>query len=300
MKRGIVLFITLGILLMLSSIVLLFLHQSGTLKKSVRENIAVIQTNLILNDLSTFLKSRNFTQDDLFYGSGLPVSLDLGPVSGFLTIDSARKKIDINAILETVQKDQSAFDSFMEWLERQNLRNPQLMLALLLDTFDTDIYERERGSEIRIDRPWFQNGAIFDASALRTVLETYRTLSGEENLSTERWESVFGYDGTLFDLNYASFDQLRLLYPDYPPETLTKLAAHEERYEKAEELPIDDEYKSTVLDPRFGITPTLSSDTMKVSVDFNTTQECSGSMSFRMGMKKRKITHLSLSPIVCP
>lgn len=285
---------------MLSSVIFLFLRQSGTLKKSVRQNIAVIQTNLILSDLSTFIKSQNFSQDDIFYGSGIPVSLDLGPVSGFLTIDSAQRRLNINIILQTLQKDQAALESFMNWLQRQHLKNPQLMLALLLDTYDTDLYERERGSEIRITRPWFQNGPIANATALETILERYRALSGEENLSLEKWESVFGFEGDTFDLNYADTEQLKLLYPDYPGITVSKLAAHEERYEKPEDIPIDDEYKMTLLEPRLGITPVLASAEMTVSVDFNTSQECSGSLAFRMGLKKKKITRLQLSPIVCP
>lgn len=300
MRRGIVLFITLGILLMLSSVIFLFLRQSGTLKKSVRQNIAVIQTNLILSDLSAYIKSQKFSQDDIFYGSGIPVSLDLGPVSGFLTIDSAQTKININAILAAVQKDQAALESFLNWLERQRLKNPQLMLALLLDTYDADLYERERGSEIKIEKPWFQNGTIPNARSLETILQSYRILSGEGNLSMENWESIFGYDGETFDLNYATREQLRLLYPDYPDSVISKLSAHEERYEKPDEIPIDDEYKMTLLEPHFGITPVLTTADMLVSVDFNTSQECSGSMAFRMGMKKKKITHLSLSPIVCP
>ena len=300
MRRGIVLFITLGILMMLVSIIFLFLQQSGTLKKSVRENVAIIQTNLILSDLSRYLKSQNFSQDDIFYGSGIPVSLDLGPVSGFLTIDSAQNRININAILESVQKDQAAFDSFMSWLEKQNLRNPHLMFALLLDTYDKDIYERERGSEIRINRPWFQNGTIANERALQTIFEAYRALSGETNLTMERWDEVFGFEGDTFDLNYANRDQLQLLYHDYPQNTIDKLAAHENRYDDSEEIPIADEYKMTLMEPHFGITPVLSSEIVSVSVDFNSSQECSGTMAFWMGLKKKKITHLMLSPIVCP
>ncbi|WP_201353993.1 hypothetical protein [Hydrogenimonas urashimensis] len=300
MRRGIVLFITLGILMLLASIIFLFLQQSGTLKKSVRKNVAVIQTNLILSDLSGFLKSQNFSQDDLFYGSGIPVSLDLGPISSFLTIDSAQRKINLNAILASVQKDQIAFDTFLDWMERHNVKNPRLMLALLLDTYDTDVYERERGSEIRLNQPWFQNGAIANAKALETILETYRILGNEENLSLRLWKDVFGFEGSTFDLNYATSDQLQLLYPDYPQTTLSKLSAHTERYEKPDDIPIDDEYKMTILQPRFGITPVLSTQTIAISVDFNTTQECSGSMGFWMGMKKKKITHLTLSPILCP
>ena len=300
MRRGIVLFITLAILLMLSSVIFLFLQQSDRLKKSVRENIAIIQTNLILNDISSFLKSQSFTQDEVFFGAGIPVSLDMGPVSGFLSIDSAQKRININALLDAIQKDQQTLDSVMNWMERQNLKNPQLLLALLLDTFDNDLYERERGSEIRIGKPWFQNGSIPNRRSLETILATYRTLSGDGNVTVERWEEIFGYEGAIIDINYANSAQLRLLYPDFTPSAIAAIAAHDTRYENPDDLPIDEEFKTAILQPHLGITPVLSTETIAVAIDFNTTQECSGTISFRMGLKKKTITHLALSPIHCP
>ncbi|WP_456451264.1 hypothetical protein [Hydrogenimonas sp.] len=300
MRRGVVLFITLGILLMLSTVIFLFLRQTGELKKSVRQNVALIQTNLILSDLSGFLKNQNFTQDDIFYGAGIPVSLDLGPVSGMLTIDSARNRLDINTVLRSVMKEQNALDSFMLWMEYRRIKHPQFLLALLLDTLDTDLYERERGSEIRLNYPWFQNGAIPDTQAMERILQTYRTYTGDTALDLAAWEAVFGYEGNTFDLNYANTDQLLLLFPDFPPDTLAKLAAHNNRYEAADDLPIAEEYKVEVLQPHLGISPILFTDAITVSIDFNTTQECSGSMAFRMGLKKKKITHLQLSAIQCP
>ncbi|BDY13449.1 hypothetical protein [Hydrogenimonas cancrithermarum] len=299
MRRGIVLFITLGILLLLSSIVFLFLQQSGALKKSVRKNIDIIQTNLLLSDMSDFLKSQNFTQDDIFYGSGIPVSLDLGPVSGTITLSSARDKIDINALLGSVQKEQQALDGLLLWMENRHVKAPSLLLAILLDSYDTDSYERERGSEIRNNRPWFQNGQIANSRAMETILQTYTTLSGDANLTLESWEETFGYEGAALDLNYATSEQLRLLYPDFPPAVIARLAAHDERYAKAEDLPIDEEYKASLLTVHFGITPTLETDTLDVRITFSSTQECSGSMGFWMGVKKKKITHLSLSPVTC-
>ena len=298
-RRGIVLFITLGILLLLSSIIFLFLQQNSALKKSVGKNIDIIQTNLLLSDMSGFLKSQNFTQNDIFYGSGIPVSLDLGPISGSIVLSSARDKININALLGSLQEKQEALESLLRWMENRRIKAPSLLLALLLDSYDTDGYERERGSEIRNDRPWFQNGQIANSRAMETILQTYTTLSGDANLTLESWEETFGYEGTILDLNYATGEQLKLLYPDFPPAVIDKLAAHNERYDKAKDIPIDEEYKASLLTVRFGITPTLETDTLDVRITFSSTRECSGSMGFWMDMKKKKITHLSLSPVTC-
>jgi hypothetical protein len=295
-----VLFITLGILLTLSTVVFLFLRQSSELKKSVRQNIAIVQTNLILYDMSGYLKTQNFTQDDIFYGAGIPVSLDLGPVSGTLTLDSARRRININKVLQALQKDQLALDSFRAWMVFHHIRFPNFFLALLLDTYDADLYERQPGSEIRLREPRFQNGAIYDSRAMEEILLAYAAHTGDHGITLEKWEEIFGYEGETLDLNYATTDQLMLLYPDFSPGSIERLAAHNNRYENADDLPIAEEYKAEVLQPRLGVTPTLSSDAVAVAIDYNTTQECSGSLSFQMALKKKKITLLTLSPLACP
>jgi len=299
-RRGVVLLITLAILLMLSTIVLLFLREGGSVKKSVRENIAVIQTNLLLNDLSGFLKKQNFTQEDIFYGSGIPVSLDLGPISGSIAITSAQSRININRFLEAVLHDQQALVSFLDWLDTLKLKNQPLLISLLLDSYDSDRYERMTGSEIALQAPWFQDGSIANAKALGTILRRYAELSGEENLSIQRWERVFGYDGDTLDLNYADSDQIRLLFPDLPQIVVDTLARHDTLYKSVEEMPIDPESKIKLVQKRFGILPTLHTSHIAVSVGFTTTQECSGEMDFRMEVKKKRITDLSLSPILCP
>ena len=300
MRRGVVLFITLGILLLLSTIVFLFLRQSGALKKSVRQNIAVVQTNLILSDMSAFLKSQNFTQDDIFYGAGIPVALELGPVSGNLALDSANRRINLNRYLAAVTKEQAALDGFLAWMVFRHIRHPRFLLALLLDTLDPDLYERESGSEIRLRYPRFQNGAIPNSRAMAMIWQTYRTYTGDKGMPPAQWEEIFGYNGETFDLNYATADQLMLLFPDFPPDVVTRLAAHNNRYEEGQDLPIPEEYKEGILNPRFGITPTLATSAVEVAIDFNTTQECSGTMGFRMDLKKKRITRLRLSEILCP
>ena len=298
-RRGVVLFITLAILTMLGTVVFLFLQRTGELKKSVRQNHAIIQTNLILGDISRFLKSRNFNQDDIYYGAGVPVSLDLGPVGGMLTIDSAQSRLNINAVLKAVAKHQEALNAFLVWMERQKVKHPYLLLALMLDTIDPDLYERGRHTEIRLQEPWFQNGSIRDTMAMRKIFHYYKVHSGDNGPSLQAWEEVFGYEGATLDLNYATIDQLTLLYPDLPIETLDRLAAHDTRWQRPDELPIDDPYRSVVLQPHMGITPVLATQTVAVSIDFNTTGECRGHMGFWMGLKKKKITHLSLSAVLC-
>jgi hypothetical protein len=179
------------------------------------------------------------------------------------------------------------------------VKSPTLLMALMMDTFDTDLYERAPGSEIRLQKPWFQNGAIANTRAMEEILFTYRMLSGDNNLTRDTIEATFGYDDPKFDLNYATSEQLRLLYPDFPSVVIEKLASHETHYTKPDDIAIDETSRSKLLIPHFGIIPTLKSDTLAVDVDFSTNHECSGAIAFRMGLKNKKISHLTLSPIRC-
>ncbi|WP_456485527.1 hypothetical protein [Hydrogenimonas sp.] len=299
MRRGIVLFITLGILLLLSSIIFLFLQQSGTLKKSVGSNIDVVQANLLLSDMSGFLKLQNFTQDDVFYGSGIPVALDLDRISGTIALSSAQSRIDINALLGEAKKSQKALQALLQWMDDIHVKDPSLLMALMMDTLDSDLYERARGSEIRLQKPWFQNGTIANSRAMEEIVSTYRTLSGDNDLTLQTLEETFGYEDPRFDLNYATIEQLRLLYPDFPSVVIEKIASHETRFAKPEDIAIDETSRLQLPVPHFGITPTFKSDTLAIHVKFSTTHECSGAIAFWMGLKNKKITHISLSPVVC-
>ena len=300
MRRGVVLFITLAILLMLSTVVMLFLKEGSQIKKSVRENIAVIQTNLLLNDMSGFLKKQTFSQEDLFYGSEIPVTLDLGQVSGSISLTSAQNRININRFIESVLHDQQALISFLDWLDTLKLKNQPLLISILLDSYDKDRYERMNGSEIVLERPWFQNGTIANERSLTMILRRYSELSGDRNISIERWTRVFGFEGDNIDLNYADKDQIKLLYPDLPQIVVDVLAKHSSLYQSVEDIPIDPESRAKLMQKRFGIMPTLKSSKIAVSIDFTTTQECSGKMGFFMEITKKKISDLTLSPIRCP
>ncbi len=300
MRRGVVLFITLALMLMLSTVVMLFLKEGLEVKRSVRENIAVIQTNLLLNDMSGFLKKQNFSQEDIFYGSGIPVSLDLGPLSGSISLTSAQRTININRFLEAVLHDQQALVSFLDWLDGLKLKNQPLLISLLLDSYDSDSYERMTGSEIVLERPWFQNGSIANERALRTILQRYGELSGDSNISIERWLDVFGFEGERVDLNYLNSDQIKLLYPDLPAIVVDTLARHDTLYKSAEDIPIDPESRAKLSQKRFGIIPSFKTSTIEITIGFTTTQECSGEMDFLMEVKKKRITALSLSPVRCP
>ncbi len=300
MRRGVVLFITLAIILMLSTVVMLFLREGDEIKRSLRRNIADIQMNLLLNDMSGFLKRENFSQDDIFYGSEIPVSLDLGRVTGTISFTSAQNRININRFIESVLHDQQALMSFLDWLDTLKLKNQPLLISILLDSYDRDRYERMDGSEIVLEKPWFQNGAVANERALTAILHRYRELSGDRNVSLERWLDVFGFDGDTIDLNYADRDQLKLLYPDLPQIAVETLAKHAVRYGSVEEIPIDPASRSKLLQRRFGIQPVLKSDDITVDIEFTTAQECSGRMGFTMGIKKKRISALKLSAIRCP
>ncbi len=298
-RRGIVLFITLGMMLLLSTIVLLFLRQSGLVQKSVRQDSSLVQTDLLLQNMGNYLKSFTLSPEDLFYGADIPVAMEMGNLHATMTLSSAQNRIDINAVLQAIQKNQEELDHFIEWLRLQKVRRPEVLLALFLDTMDKDLYPRGRDTEIKIFQPRFQNGSITNRRALATVLRTYRLLTGDTNQRIEKWSEIFGFEKKRFDLNYATYDQLTLLYPDWPSDTLRRIAAHNSYYKAVDDLPVAEELRSRATLPRFGITPTLKTLDTTVSVSLKTPNECQTTLSFRMNLKSKRIDRLGYSPIRC-
>ncbi len=298
-RRGIVLFITLGMMLLLSTIVMLFLRQSGAVQTSLRQDATLIQTGLLLQNMGDYLKSFNLGAEDLFYAADIPSAMHLGPIEATLTLQSAQNRVNINALLKTLQKDQRALDNFIEWMRRQKVRRPGVMLALLTDTMDKDLYPRAQATEIKAYMPQFQNGTIPNRRSLATVLHTYRLISGDASQTVQAWDEIFGYEGNTIDLNYATYTQLTLLFPDWPADTLRRIAAHDNYYSDVGDLPISENLKAAALLPRYGITPVFKTSIMRVSVRLKTPTDCSTTLTFRMHLKNRKIYRLGYTPIEC-
>ncbi|NPA29664.1 MAG: hypothetical protein GXO33_05710 [Epsilonproteobacteria bacterium] len=299
MRKAVVLYMTLGVILLIGSAVLLLLRTESRFKESVEKEAAYVQGTLFIRDMSEYLLSNALTPEEIFGGAGIPVAMALDSMEGTVTIYSAQRKIDLNTYLKHLGTDQRAYEAFLNWLAQKGYKNPSFLLALLLDTLDKDLNERVTGSELRLKDPRFQNGAVFPKRSLPAIFRAYRQHTRDRNATARPFDENFGFDPFSFDLNYATLDQLILLYPDFPRDQLTRVAAHDTFYKSADDLPLPPDLRRKILAPRFGITPTLKTQTLEVVIDYTYHREWQSRISFYLATgKKAKVYHLTFQPLV--
>lgn len=297
-RRGIILFITLAVILLMGATVMLILQAQQRFQETLNKETALTQGMLFVNDMSEYLIANPLTPQEIFAGSEIPVTMALQNIEGTVTLSSAQNRLNINAYLKALQHDQSAYDAMNGWLRQQGYKSPSLLLAILLDTIDNDDQERISGSEIRLHDPRYQNGVIYPKRSLPAIIRVYRRLSGDQNATLTPFLRTFGFEKRPFDLNYATFEQLRLLYPDFPTHILTQISAHDSYYESVNDLPVPYTYRRRILTPRWGITPTLKSNILQAVVDYTYNRTWQGRLSFCVTLgKKPHISHITLSPL---
>ena len=180
------------------------------------------------------------------------------------------------------------------------IKKPPYLLALLTDTLDSDPFPRASESEIRLNDPRFQDGAILNETALSRILETYRVQTGDRNTTSEPFTEVFGFTGAPLDINYATVEQLRLLYPDLPHYVLVRLARHDAYYDKPETLPFSKTVIKRLTHPAAGTEITFQTRYVSVSFSLSDKADCRIEGSFRLEIGKRHtIDQVTLQPPIC-
>ena len=299
-RKGIVLYITLAIILMLSTIIMLFLHKDETLRKSLNKEINALQIQLLLKNFMTYFRREKISQDDVFYGAGIPIPFSLSRKEGSITIDSACRGIDANRYFSSLLKlksdeDDLAFERLLAWLRERHFRDPQLLIDMILDTVDKDTFSRSPGSEIVLYRPGFQNGAILDDETLRRILQIYHFRSSDPTGDDERFLDLFrvSYKGC-FDLNFAQADQLYLLFNELDYLDAVEFSKHTERYKSTKDFPIDENVRNKLLQKHHNIIPQLKSPVITINVQLkdDNSSESAQKFGFFLDIKKRKVVKI--------
>ena len=170
-----------------------------------------------------------------------------------------------------------------------------------MDTLDKDTFPRAQGSEIRLEDPRFQNGAIYNVRALSMILHAYRAETGDSNITLETFTDMFGFDPLPLDLNYATKDQLTLLFPDLPSFVPEQLSRHERYYDSPASLPFAKEVKERLMRPTFGVKTTFKTEYIQVSFSLEDREGCRIKGAFRLNIgSKRTIDNIRLESPYCP
>lgn len=300
MKRsGVVLLVTLAILLTLSTLIFLFLQNVETVRNDSLKNRLMLQTNFLLKDLSAFLASLELDEEAIVYSAGIPVSLEIDPVKALLSIDSAQKGINLNLYLAKAKEMDESYAQFGNFLARYEVQNPRLLMGMLIDTLDDDLYESIRGAEIILFDPKFQNGKIENFAHLEHILHAYAAQSGDQNASKIAWRDLFCFDCNSTDLNFATLDQLLLLYGDtVSTSVLQQIAEHLQVYSKPADLPFDEEIKTALGTTLGGVKANYKTELIRSFIELEDAN-CRMSLNFVLDLKKKSAGNLEIGNFTC-
>jgi hypothetical protein len=106
---------------------------------------------------------------------------------------------------------------------RYPIAAPETFINILYDTIDTDLAERQAGSEIAAVFPDFHNGSVENFAQFSQIIARYLALTKDTQILAIPWEKIIGFEGDKIDINYASPELVALIAPDIDTETLHRI-----------------------------------------------------------------------------
>ncbi|HEX5623517.1 MAG TPA: hypothetical protein VFX57_03640 [Sulfuricurvum sp.] len=224
--RGAVLLMTLLLIAIMSGGIALLLAQSSYVLNLSQRSRGDAQITKITSDLERILPdtlSKIRTVNDLDAALMLPLSSRSS--DGRFTLDislhSALGVFNINKIANTDGISKDPFAALLPALfARYPIAAPNTFINILLDTIDTDISEREAGSEIVALFPDFHNGSIENVTQFEQIIARYLALTKDTQILNVPWERLIGFEGDKIDINYATPDIVSIIVPRMDAKTL--------------------------------------------------------------------------------
>lgn len=300
MKKSIVLFTTLLMIMALMGVMMIFLKSTKNTKDNITQEFALIQTNNIMNNLTVYFNKVPFDEETIFYGSKMPFILNLNDSVLKFTIDSGHKYLNINLITKSMKnKDNEIYNNFLSFLYQYKLRNPEFFIDLLLDTMDKDENELNsgNGSEIVISDPTFRNGYIYNKKHFGSIIDYYFTKQNDEEIYNIPFDDIISFNSTSLDINFMSKELLSIIFYDADQYSLNQIAKHNNIYKSIEDLPFDETYLKTISKGRFGHQITAESTLIKVDVELKYKTQFSSKIRFFYNIKTKTLSDYEILDI---
>ncbi len=292
MKKSIVLFTTLLMIMALMSVMMIFLNSTKETQNNITREYALIQTNSIMSNLSQYFNNIKFDEDTIFYGSKMPFSLPLGNSDIKFTIDSNQKYLNINQLIISMKnKDNIEYTNFISYLYRYKLRDPDFFIDILLDTIDNDTFEKNSGSgsEIVLENPIFRNGKIYNQKHFQIILDYYFSKTEDKAIYDIPFENLISFNSSLLDINFANKDIINIFFYDADQFSLNMVSKHGKIYEKFKDLPFDKSYLKELKKARYGHNITFKTIVIKVVVDLKYKEQFISKISFLYNTKSKSL-----------
>jgi len=293
MKKGIVLFTTLMMIMALLSIVTIFLKNTSKVKNSITTEFALIQTNSIMNNLTSYLKDVPFDEDTIFYGSKVPFTIPLKNNSSIVfKIESANKYLDINSLAVSIKsKNNETYSQFVSFLYQYNIRDPEFFIDLLLDTIDADTIEKNSGSgsEIVLNNPKFRNGKIYTMKHFKMIIDYYFSVTGDKLIYNIPFNKLISFHSASLDINFLSDRLIDMIFYDANQFDLTSIKKHNTIYEKLDDLPFDEAYIKEISKGRFAHSIGTKSSVIKVKIVLQYGEQFKSNVEFLYNIKTKSL-----------
>ena len=195
-RNGIVLMMTLGFIAVITALIM----WSVSISKSRFDKVLALQAenqfSLVFKDFSKLITKLDINSSD---GLRMFLSMDLPPLAeektkiglGFHPV-SLMDKLNINYIVDAliVHETNTTNPHHVEFLRRplekffrsHELSDPNTMIDFLLDTVDSDDFERASYSEIVAEDYDFRQGKIYDFRHFKKIKEYYYKSTRDKNV----------------------------------------------------------------------------------------------------------------------
>jgi hypothetical protein len=223
MKKAIVLLMTIGFIAIISAMVLVSISVS---KRSFDEVVyldARNQFSIVFKDFVTMLRKNGDkidTQEKLDGLLSIMMPAMVEPKTGIefgFDLESQMGKLNINYLLDQIITDINGTKTeFLErpllnYFSRFELKEPRLLLDIMLDTIDSDDLERAAYSEIASEDYDFTQGSIYSYKHLKKIFDRYYESSRDVNIyriDKDLWEESFYFADANRSKQLLDCDQL--------------------------------------------------------------------------------------------
>ncbi len=228
-RRGAVLLMTLLLITILSGGIALLISHSDHLLRLSQRPLGDAQTGKIAGDLKRLLPtllSKIDSARTLEYALILPLSSrsEDGRFALEASLRSPLGRFNINNVCDPSGTPRKPYDAFLPALfARYPIASPEVFINIVYDTIDTDLAERQPGSEIVTFFSDFHNGSIEDKHQFNQIVARYLALTKDPQVLQVPWDRVIGFEGEKIDINYASSEVVSLIVPEIDANTLSSI-----------------------------------------------------------------------------
>lgn len=219
-KKGIVLFITVALIGILTPLIWQNIYQANISIKRVQKEKFFVTRSIILRDINNALKEKNKkieNSEDLdnFFVTLPPIIFPNEDVFIDISVEPLFDKVNINSLILKDKENKYLIQFMINISQKYSLINTEMFLSLLLDTIDEDDEERFAFSEVSLNDKDFRNGAIFNKSHLQYISNVYFEQTMDKSIYNIPWADLvyFGLKDSpnIVDCERVSNEVLELL-----------------------------------------------------------------------------------------